>query len=95
MASIKLVNKSARILHIPTGGGESIAVPPTETGQGGVVLTLDDVEKEAFDKNIATPAVQAWIDADELVITEVEPEPEPHPTDDDEDDDDLVERDER
>lgn len=72
MPAIKLENKSARILLISLGGGEVVTVPPSDptTGQGAVVLQMDDAEKERFDKALATPAVQEWVDAEELVVSD-------------------------
>lgn len=74
MPSFKLENKSARILHINLGGGNIITVPPTE---GGITVKLDDAEATQFDKAIALAEVQAWVEANELIITDAEPEPEP------------------
>jgi hypothetical protein len=65
MPQLKLENKTARILHISTGGGKNVAIPPTE---GGVTLTLSAAEKASFDKNVATPEVQGWIAAGDLVL---------------------------
>lgn len=89
MASVKLENKSARILHIGLGGAESIAVPPTE---GGITVTFaSDSEQARFDAAVATPAVQEWVEAGELVIESADP-PEPpelpEADDDDADEDD-------
>lgn len=72
MPTVKLENKTARILHIGLGGGAAVTVPPTDpsTGSGGVVLQMDDTERERFDRAVATPAVQEWVEAEELVITE-------------------------
>lgn len=64
---VKLENKSARILCIGLGGGESLAIPPSE---GGIEVSFDDAEQERFDKALATPAVKAWIEAEELVVSE-------------------------
>jgi hypothetical protein len=69
MPRVKLENKTARILHISLGGGKNVAVPPAE---GGIKVKFSDSEKEAFDKNVATPEVQGWIDAGDLVIEELE-----------------------
>ena len=79
MASVKLDNKSARILMVGLGGGESLTVPPTDptTGVGGITVKFTDDEKERFDKAIATPAVQEWIEAEELVISDGPADPEP------------------
>jgi hypothetical protein len=77
MPAAKLENKSARILHISMGGGETLAVPPSE---GGIVVRFaEGAEAEAFAKNIATQTVQEWIDSGELVITEAPDEPEVDP----------------
>jgi len=77
MADLTLQNKSARILHISLGGGAVVTVPPVEGG-GGIAVTMTDTEKAAFDRNVATAVVQAWITAGDLVITEAPP-PEPLP----------------
>lgn len=88
MPSVTIENTSARILMINLGGGQVCTVPPTE---GGITVTFDDAEQALFDKAIATPAVAAWIESGELVITpaesETEPETEPEiePADDEED----------
>jgi hypothetical protein len=74
MAEVKLENKSARILHVSLGGGGSLAIPPQE---GGITVTMDEAEKEAFDKNVATDAVQEWIAAGELIISDATPGVEP------------------
>lgn len=77
MPSVKIENKSARILHISLGGGQVVTVPPTV---GGVTVTFTDTEQAAFDKNVATPKVQEWIEVGDLVITPGEPEkPPPEP----------------
>jgi hypothetical protein len=56
------------------GGGETLAVPPTE---GGIVVRFaDGAEAEAFQKNVATPTVQEWIESGELIITDA-PEIDP------------------
>lgn len=73
MATIKLENKSARILMVGIGGGECVTIPPTE---GGIEVSFDDAEQERFDKAVATPAVKEWIDAGELVVSVGEAEPE-------------------
>lgn len=80
MPAIKLENKSARILLISLGGGDVVTVPPSDptTGQGAVVLTMDDDEKARFDKAVATPAVQEWVDAEELVISDAPASETPH-----------------
>lgn len=65
MATIKIENKSARILMIGLGGGVCVSVPPSE---GGIEVSFDDAEQEQFDKAVATPAVKAWIEAGELVV---------------------------
>lgn len=62
---VKLENKSARVLHIGLGDGQTLSVPPTE---GGVEFTLTDEEQKLLDKNLETPAVQALIEAGELVV---------------------------
>ena len=69
---VKLENKTARILMIGLGGGESLAIPPTE---GGIEVSFDDGEQERFDKALATPAVKAWTEAGELVVTAEASEP--------------------
>lgn len=79
MPAIKLENKSARILLISLGGGGVVTVPPSDptTGQGAVTLTMTDDEKVRFDTAVATPAVQEWIDAEELVISDAPDAPTP------------------
>lgn len=90
MASVRLENKSARILLIGLGGAESISVPPAE---GGIVVTFSSgAEQERFARAVATPAVQEWIDSGELVLTDPErrspAEPvEPAEPDEDEEED--------
>ena len=77
MCFYRFENKSARILHISLGDGQTLAIPPTE---GGVTHEVSDAAKPLFQANIATPAVQAWIDDGQLTITEIEetpPDPPP------------------
>lgn len=76
MCFYKFENKSARILHIGVGEGQTLAIPPTE---GGVTIEVQDADKPAFQANIQTPAVQAWINDGQLTITEVEEAPPPDP----------------
>jgi hypothetical protein len=66
MCFYKFENKSARILHISVGDGQTLAIPPSESG---VTLEIEDSQKPALQANIATPAVQAWIDDGQLTIT--------------------------
>jgi hypothetical protein len=74
MCFYKFENKSARILHLSVGDGQTLAIPPSE---GGITLEIEDSQKPALQANIATPAVQAWINDGQLTITEVEEEPPP------------------
>lgn len=76
MCFYKFENKSARILHISVGDGQTLAIPPVE---GGITLEIEDSQKPALQANIATPAVQAWITDGQLTITEVEEAPPPDP----------------
>lgn len=76
MCFYKFENKSARILHISVGEGQTLAIPPSESG---VTLEIEDSQKPALQANIATPAVQAWIDDGQLIITEVEDPNAPPP----------------
>jgi hypothetical protein len=86
MPEVKLENTTAHIMHISMGGGQTLAIPPTE---GGIMVMFTDAEKVVFDANVATPAVQEWVTAGDLIITEtpinevdpppVEPPVEPPP----------------
>lgn len=82
MASVKLENKSARILIIGLSGGASLTVPPTDptTGIGAITVEMTDDDRARFDAAIATTAVKEWVDAGELVVTdEAEPEAKDEP----------------
>jgi hypothetical protein len=76
MANLRLENKTARILHISTGGGATLAIPPVE---GGITVQMSDSEKAAFDANVATDEVQSWITGGVLVITDMEGTTDPPP----------------
>lgn len=66
--TIKLENRTARLLHISVGRGDFVTVPPLDP-PGPVELTLaTDADKARLDKALATPIIQAWIAAGELVV---------------------------
>lgn len=82
--TVRLTNRSAHIVTLLQTKGATVDVPPpgavAELGQvesGVVELVLDDGERAALDKSIATPAVQAWIAAGELAFEDITPEPPP------------------
>jgi len=68
--TVRVENKSAHLKHISLPGGETISIPPTEAGVGGgTTVTFESpADRERFEKAIATPAVQAWLDSGELFI---------------------------
>lgn len=68
---LRFKNTTPHILGITCAGGWVQNVPPKFEAPDGVVFTLDESTRSWVDKAVATPTVQAWIGAGELVVTEV------------------------
>jgi hypothetical protein len=65
MATIRLINRAAHIKALHLGAGGVIRLPPTEND---VAVDVPEAEVARVRLALATPAVQAWIAAGELVV---------------------------
>ena len=46
--TVRLENKTAHLKHLALGGGESLAIPPTESGPGVEIKLESDDERKRF-----------------------------------------------
>lgn len=65
----RIENHTAHVKHLALGNGQTITVPPTEEGQPGLGVNLENPEEQkSFDRAIDTAIVKKWIEDGELVI---------------------------
>lgn len=66
--TVKLENRTARIISISLGGGDFVTVPPIDPPAPVEITLATDADKARLERALATPIVKAWIEAGELVV---------------------------
>lgn len=75
--SIRLRNTTGHALMVLQRKGVVLSVPPASEAPNGVEFDLIPAERDALDSALATPTVQGWIAAGDLVLDAPRPQPQP------------------